>query len=81
MNTELTKFIVNTFEKEADILIEAENSESKSVDSCNIVIDEINLEDRDSKLETGRDSLRNSRLDRKYSSIIQFTSSNGFRTG
>jgi hypothetical protein len=49
MNTNLTKFIVNTFEKEADILIEAENSESKSFDSCNIVIDEINLEDRDSK--------------------------------
>lgn len=49
MNTQITKFIVNSFEKQADVMIEAENSENKSYDSCNIVIDDINIEDRDSR--------------------------------
>lgn len=30
-------------------MIEPENSENKSLDSCNIVIDDINIEERDSK--------------------------------
>lgn len=61
-------------------MIEPENSENKSLDSCNIVIDDINIEERDSKFEPGRDSLRNSRVDRQRSSVL-FTSSNGFKTG
>jgi hypothetical protein len=45
MNAELTRFIVNTFEKEADVLIESENEEdSKSIESFNIAIDDINID-------------------------------------
>jgi len=61
MNQELSKFIVNTLEREADVIIEMEDDESKSIDSCNIVIEELAADERDSNF-VKTDNLRNSRL-------------------
>lgn len=38
MNDRLAKFIVNTLQKEADVLIEPEDDGQKSVESCDIVL-------------------------------------------
>jgi hypothetical protein len=79
MNTELTRFIVNTFEKEADILIEPQNDDSKSIESFNVAIDDINIDELDSRFDRGESTLRNSRLEKQRSSL-QFPSSIGFKT-
>lgn len=62
MNTELSRFIVQFLEKEADIIIEPEFDENKSLDSCNIVVDDINLEERESKFDKTESLMRNSKL-------------------
>jgi virulence-associated protein VagC len=77
MNNELSKFIVNTFEKEADVIIEPENDEIKSIESCNIVFEEANMDSRDSRFEKGESTLRNSRTEKQKSSIL-LPISNGF---
>lgn len=75
MNEELGAFIANTVGKEAMVSVEQEGDETKSVDSINIIIDEINLDDK------GNDTLRNSRMLEKRSSFSNFAgSSTNFKT-
>lgn len=58
MNDRLAKFIVNTLQKEADVLIQPEDAE-KSVDSNDIIVFETNeerpheLTQRHSRLKSG----------------------------
>lgn len=67
MNTLLCQFIVYLLEKEAEVINEQEYDEHKSLESYNIVLDDINLEERDSKFERTESLLRNSKLEKRAS--------------
>lgn len=64
MNNLLCQFIVYNLEKEADIINEQEYDEKKSMESYNVILDDINLE-RDSKFERTESMMRNSRVDKR----------------
>ena len=49
MNKLLCQFIVYLLEREADIINEMEYDDHKSLESYNVVLDDINLEERESK--------------------------------
>ena len=51
MNKLLSQFIVYLLEKEADVINEQEYDEQKSLENYNIVLDDINVDERDSKFE------------------------------
>lgn len=53
MNKKLSAFVVSAVEREVELVIDLEVEESKSLDSCNIVIDDVNdrKSDTDSKFE------------------------------
>ena len=67
MNKLLCQFIVYLLEKEADIINEQEIDDHKSLESYNVVLDDINLEERDSKFERTESLLRNSKLEKRGS--------------
>ena len=67
MNKLLCQFIVYLLEKEADIINEQEIDDHKSLESYNVVLDDINLEERDSKFERTESLLRNSKLEKRSS--------------
>lgn len=66
MNTGLLQYVSQFFEKEADVLIEQESDENKSMEGCNILVEDIKLQERDSKLQ----GLRASRLQKRSSSVL-----------
>lgn len=74
----LCQFIVYNLEKEADIINEQEYDEKKSMESYNIMLDDINFDDRDSKFERTESNLRNSKLEKK--SILVANSNNKIAT-
>jgi hypothetical protein len=51
--------------KDAKLVNEQEYDERKSLESYNIILDDINLEERESKFERTESVLRNSRMERK----------------
>lgn len=70
MNKLLSQFIVYMLQKEADVIQEQEQDEKgKSMDSFNIVLDQINLEERDSRFDKTESIMRASRLEKRSSLI------------
>lgn len=51
--------------KDANVVTEQEYDDRKSLESYNIILDDINLEERESKFERTESALRNSRMERK----------------
>lgn len=67
MNRLLCQFIVYVLQKEADIINEQEYDEHKSLESFNIVLEDVNLEERESKFERTESLLRNSKIEKRGS--------------
>jgi hypothetical protein len=65
MNKRLCDFIMLILKKDAKLVNEQEYDERKSLESYNIILDDINLEERESKFERTESVLRNSRMERK----------------
>ena len=67
MNKLLSQFIVYLLEKEADVINEQEYDEQKSLENYNIVLDDINVDERESKFERTESLLRLSKVEKRAS--------------
>jgi hypothetical protein len=67
MNKLLCQFIVYLLEKEADVINEQEYDEQKSLENYNIVLDDINVDERESKFERTESMLRLSKVEKRTS--------------